>query len=125
MKIVTAGHHLKGRMKTGWAALALMAATLPGRVMAELPTADSVADGASTTAPIETTRNLFTSGITIAGTVLAAVLVLGAMWQIYTSFVKAREKGDWKDMGITTFVGVVMMAGGVIMAILAVQYGSF
>jgi len=98
---------------------------LPATALAVLPTAASVADGAATDTPLGTTRDLFTRGITIAGTVVAAALVLGAMWQIYSSYVKAREKGDWKDMGVTTSVGIGMMAGGVIIAILAVQYGTF
>jgi len=101
------------------------ASYLPATALAVLPTAASVADGANTTSPLATSRDLFTRGITIAGTVVAAALVLGAMWQIYSSFVKAREKGDWKDMGVTSAVGIGMMAGGVIVAILAVQYGTF
>ena len=101
------------------------ASYLPTMALAVLPTAASVADGAATDSPLGTTRDLFTKGITIAGTVVAAALVLGSMWQIYSSFVKAREKGDWKDMGVTSAVGIGMMAGGVIIAILAVQYGTF
>ncbi len=113
------------RMKLAWGALMGAVLTMPGRVLADLPLANTVADGASTTSPIEASRNLATSGITIAGTVVAAALVLGGAWQIYASFVKGREKGDWKDFGVTTFVGAGVMAGGVILAILAVQYGTF
>ncbi len=113
------------RMKKVWGTLLVAAAAIPGQVLAVLPDADDVADGVSTTSPIDAGRGLFTVGITIAATAVAAVLVLGAMWQIYTSFVKGREKGDWKEMGLTTFVGVAIMAGGVIMAVLAVEYGTF
>lgn len=97
---------------------------LPSAAMAALPTAASVASGANTTSPIDTTEDLFSRGITIAASVVAAVLVLGATWQIYSSFVKAREKGDWKDLGVTMSVGIVMMAGGVVLAVLAQQYGQ-
>lgn len=97
---------------------------LPASVFAALPTAADVADGASTTSPIQTTRDLFSRGITIAATAVAALLVLGATWQIYTAFVKAREKGDWKELGVTMPVGVVMMAGGVVLAVLANTYGQ-
>jgi len=116
---------LSTRCRMLWASLVGAVLYLPTMALAELPVAATVADGASTDSPIDTTRDLFTSGITMAGTILAAALVLGSMWQIYTSYVKAREKGDWKDMGVTAFVGVVMMAGGVVIAILAVEYGTF
>ncbi len=94
-------------------------------VWAALPSADDVADGADTTSPLATTRDLFSRGITIAATVVAAVLVLGATWQIYSAFVRSREKGDWKDLGVTAPLGVGMMAGGVVLAILANTYGQF
>lgn len=100
------------------------AACLPSWAWAGLPTAASVADGASTTSPLQTTRDMVTRGMTIGATVVAAAIVLGGMWQIYSSYVKAREKGDWKDLGITSAVGVGMMAGGVVISILALQYGT-
>ena len=96
----------------------------PG-AMAALPNAADVADGASTTSPLATTRDLFSRGITIAATIVAALLVLGATWQIYSAFVKAREKGDWKDLGVTAPLGVGLMAGGVVLAVLANTYGTF
>jgi len=120
---------VKKKISTGYRSFCLFlvgaVSYLPTMALAALPLAGTVSDGADTTSPLATSRDLFTRGITIAGTVVAAALVLGAMWQIYSSFVKAREKGDWKDMGVTSAVGVGMMAGGVIVAILAVQYGTF
>ena len=120
-------------IKKGWGAcnrwvvgMAVTAACyLPASAWAVLPNAADVADGASTTSPLATTRDLFSRGITIAATIVAALLVLGATWQIYSAFVKAREKGDWKDLGVTAPIGVGMMAGGVVLAVLANTYGQF
>lgn len=114
-------NRMKGVFSGGIVSAACLAAP---NVMAALPNAANVADGANVASPIQTTRDLFSRGITVGSSVVAAVLVLGATWQMYTAFVKAREKGDWKDLGVTMSVGVFMMAGGVILAVLANTYGQ-
>lgn len=118
--------HLKERISntTLKATLALLS-LCPSFVLAGLPTADTVADGASTDSPIQTSRDLMTIGVTILATLFAAALVIGAGWQIYSAYVEARKKGEWQGMATVSIVGVVMIAGGVILAVLAVDYGTF
>ena len=98
---------------------------LPASVFAALPAADTVADGASTDSPIQASRDLVTRGVTILATLLAAALVIGAGWNIYASYREAVKKGDWAGMATTSIVGVIMIAGGVVLAVLAVDYGTF
>ncbi|MCF6256153.1 MAG: hypothetical protein L3K25_07605 [Gammaproteobacteria bacterium] len=98
---------------------------LPAAAFAALPVAATVAPGVNATTPGKTVRDLFTQGITLLASVLAAAIVLGGMWQIYSAYVEGRKKGELKDVGITAAVGLGIMAGGVILALLAVQYGTF
>ncbi len=104
--------------------LVLMVPLIPAPLLAALPTAASVADGSSTTSPLQMFRDLGTRNITIAATSISGLIVLGIAFHIYGAFVTAREKNDWKSFGITASVGVVVGAGAVMMAILAVQYGT-
>lgn len=97
---------------------------LPYQVMASLPTASAVADGASTTSPIQMFRDFGQRGVTIAATVVGAAIAVGIGWAIYSSFVEAREKGDWKKFGLTAAAGVVVAASTVTLAILAVSYAT-
>lgn len=97
---------------------------LPLRVMAALPAAGDVADGANTKSPIQMFRDFGSRGVTIAATVIGAAIVVGIAWAVYSSFVEAREKNDWKKFGITAAAGVVVAAATVILAVLAVEYAT-
>ena len=97
---------------------------LPGKVLAVLPASADVADGASTTSPIQMFRDFGSRGVTIAATVIGGAIVLGIGWHIYGSFTEAREKDNWKQFGITAASGVVVGAGAVVLAVLAVQYAT-
>jgi hypothetical protein len=103
---------------------ALLLSLIPGKVLAVLPAANTVADGANTTSPIQMFRDFGSRGTTIAATVIAAIVVLGIGYHVYSSFVQSREKGDWKGFGITASAGVVVGAATVVMALLAVQYAA-
>ncbi len=116
------------RMKSLFGALAVAAYTFPMGVMAALPGADDVAPtGVDTDKPNETLEGLFTVGITIGGTILAAVIVLGSMYQIYNKYVEYNEspKGNLKELVVTAVIGVILIIAGVIMAGLAISYGTF
>ena len=65
-----------------------------------------------------------TNGITIAATGVAALITLGAIFTIYTSFLEAREKNNWKSFGLTAIVGLSMIMGAIVIATLAVDYGT-
>jgi hypothetical protein len=103
---------------------AMVLSLIPGPVLAVLPAANTVSDGASTTSPIQMFRDFGSRGTTIAATVIAAIVVLGIGYHVYSSFVTSREKGDWKGFGITASAGVVVGAATVVMALLAVQYAA-
>jgi len=104
--------------------LSILAFLLPGKVFALLPAAGDVADGASTTSPIQMFRDFGERGVTIAGTVIAGLIVLGIGYHIYSAFTEAREKREWGGFGVTASVGVVVAAGTVVMAVLAIEYAT-
>lgn len=106
------------------AAYAFLTLTLPVKVMAALPTADTVADGASTTSPIQLFRDMGERGVTIGATVIGGLVAAGIAVALYTSFNEAREKNDWKRFGITAAAGVVVAASTVILALLAIEYAT-
>lgn len=95
-------------------------------VMAVLPTAADVTGGAvvDEDSPIAMLQNLFSSGIGTAATVFAAFIILGGGWHIWNSFAESREKGNWKNFAITFSVVAFLMVGGVVLAILANNYGG-
>ena len=97
---------------------------LPNSVFAALPVAADVADGADTASPIQGLRDLFTRGSTLIATAVVAVVVIGVGWQMYAAFVKAREKGEWKDFAIVGIVGTFLIVGVVILGVLGAQYGA-
>ncbi|MEN8168381.1 MAG: DUF2976 domain-containing protein [Pseudomonadota bacterium] len=102
----------------------MLLSLLPGQAFALLPAAGDVADGSSTTSPIQMFRDLGSRGVTIAATVIGGAIVLGIGWHIYGSYTEAREKDNWKQFGITAASGVVVGAGSVVLAVLAVQYAA-
>jgi len=95
-------------------------------VMAALPTAADVTGGAvvDNDSPIAMLQNLFSSGIGTAGVAFAAFIIMGGGWHIWNSFAESREKGNWKNFAITFAIVSFLMVGGVVLAILAVDYGS-
>ena len=103
---------------------AMALSLIPGPVLAVLPAANAVAEGNNTSSPIKMFSDFGKTGVTIAATVIAAIVVLGIGYHIYSSFVTSREKGDWKGFGITSSAGVVVGAGTVVLAILAVSYAT-
>jgi hypothetical protein len=130
MKITKITKQFSQRISDGYRALTLsglafLSAAFAPLASAALPTADTVADGASTDSPIQASRDLVTIGVTILATLFAAALVIGAGWQIFNAYREAVRKGDWGPMATTSIVGVVMIAGGVVLAVLAVEYGTF
>jgi integrating conjugative element membrane protein (TIGR03745 family) len=102
----------------------MLLSLLPGKVLAVLPAANAVADGASTTSPIQMFRDFGSRGVTIGATVIAGAIVLGIAYHIYGSFTEAREKDNWKQFGITAASGVVVGAGAVVLSVLAVTYAT-
>ncbi len=104
--------------------LSILASLLPAKAFAVLPAAGDVADGASTTSPIQMFRDFGSRGVTIAGTLIAGLIVLGIGYHIYSAFTEAREKREWGGFGVTASVGVVVAASTVIMAVLAIDYAA-
>lgn len=118
----------KGREKSNRWVLGLMVITacyVPASAWAVLPSADDVADGADTTSPMQMLRDLFSGGMGIAATIVAAVLVLGTVWQIYSAYNESVKKGEWKHVAITASLGIGVIVGGIILAVLANTYGTF
>ena len=104
--------------------LSILVSLLPAKVFAVLPAAADVADGASTTSPIQMFRDFGSRGVTIAATVIAALIVMGVGYHIYGAFTEAREKREWGGFGVTSAVGVVVAAGTVVMSVLAINYAA-
>lgn len=107
--------------------LAIMVMSLaPTSIWAVLPAADSIADGTTVDqGPLVFLKSIFTNGITATATIAAAVITLGAIFTIYTAFLEARDKKDWKSFGLTAVVGGVMIIASIVIATLAVDYGTF
>jgi integrating conjugative element membrane protein (TIGR03745 family) len=97
---------------------------LPLKVMAALPAAATVADGASTTSPLQWLRDMGVRGVTIGATIIAGLVVMGVAAAIYTSFKESRERDQWGKFGVTSLAGVVVIATAVVFSILAVQYAT-
>lgn len=106
--------------------LTAIAGLFASPVMAALPTANDVTGGATVDndSPIAMIQNLFSSGIGTAATVFAAIIILGGGWHIWNSFAESREKGNWKNFAITFSIVSFLMVGGVVLAILANNYGG-
>ena len=68
---------------------ALLLSLLPGPVLAVLPAAADVADGASTTSPIQMFRDFGSRGVTIAATVIAGLSCWVLAYHIYGSFTRS------------------------------------
>jgi hypothetical protein len=96
-------------------------------VYAALPTGAAVTTGAgvtNTTSPFVFVKELLTSGVGIAAVAISALTVLGVAWTSYAAFVESRQKGEWKNFGVTASIGVVLVLGVVLMSILAVDYAA-
>ena len=97
------------------------------QVHAALPTGDVVTSGAgvtSTTSPLVFVKELLSSGVGVAALAVAALTVLGVAWTSYAAFTESRQKGEWKNFGVTASIGVVLVIGVVLMSILAVDYAA-
>ncbi len=95
--------------------------------MAALPTATNITTGTgvtNTTSPIAFVKSLLTSGVGVAAVAVGALTVLGVSWASYTAFVDSRQKGEWKNFGVTASVGVVLIVGVILLALLANQYAA-
>lgn len=100
-----------------------MAFLMPGSVLAQLPTAAEVAGGAATDAgPLTLLRELFSQGFGVVGAIIIVVITAGVMFTIYTAFLEGREKGKWKEFGLTAIVGVVIIVGTIVMVTLAIGW---
>ncbi len=96
---------------------------IPGSLLAALPTAAAVAGGATTTAgPLTLLRELFSQGFGIVGAIIIVVITAGVMFTIYTAFLEGREKGKWKEFGLTAIVGVVIIVATIVMVTLAIGW---
>jgi len=101
----------------------VMAFLMPGSALAALPTAVSVADGVATGAgPLAFLRDIFSKGFGIVGAIIIVVITAGVMFTIYTAFLEGREKGKWKEFGLTAIVGVVIIVGAIVMVTLAITW---
>jgi len=92
---------------------------------AALPTGGAVTTGAgvtNTTSPFVFVSELLSSGVGVAALAVSALTVLGVAWTSYAAFTESRQKGEWKNFGVTASIGVVLVVGVVLMAILAVDY---
>jgi len=99
----------------------------PTQLLAALPTGTALTGGTTagiTDSPIQLLQKLFSSGIGTATTIIAAIVILGGAWQIWSSFVQSREKGDWKGFAITASIAVVLMVGVVFIAVFANTTGA-
>jgi hypothetical protein len=95
--------------------------------IAALPTAAGVSTGAgvtNTTSPVQFLTDLMSTGVGTAAVGVSALTVLGVAWTSYAAFVESRQKGEWKNFGVTASIGVVLVVGVVLMAILAVDYAA-
>jgi len=95
--------------------------------MAILPTATDITSGTNvtnTTSPIAFVKSLLTSGVGVAAVAIGALTVLGVSWTSYASFVDSRQKGEWKHFGVTASIGVVLIVGVILLAILANNYAA-
>ncbi|MCK4710455.1 MAG: DUF2976 domain-containing protein [Gammaproteobacteria bacterium] len=96
-------------------------------LQAALPTAAGVSTGAgitSTTSPIQFIRELRTTGVGTAAVGVAAVSTIGVGWAVYSAFSEARQKGEWTKFGVTASVGLAVIVGVILLAILAADYAS-
>jgi hypothetical protein len=96
-------------------------------VQAALPTAAGVTAGTTVTntaSPLVFITQLFSSGVGIGAAAVAAITVLGVAFTSYSAFVESRQKGDWKNFGVTASVGAVLVLGVVLMSIIAVDYAA-
>lgn len=97
------------------------------QVFAALPTAAGVSTGSgvtNTTSPVQFIADLLSTGVGTAAVAVSALAVLGVAWTSYSSFVESRQKGEWKNFGVTASIGVVLVVAVVLMAILAVDYAA-
>jgi len=91
---------------------------------AALPTSGAITTGANvtnTTSPFVFVSELLSSGVGVAALAVSALTVLGVAWTSYAAFTESRQKGEWKNFGVTASIGVV---GVVLMSILAVDYAA-
>jgi hypothetical protein len=95
-----------------------------GRALAALPDAGDIAGDADTDSPLTMFGDLVSSGIGLAATALAAAVVIGMAFHLYSAFTEAREKRDWKSFGITASVGTVVIVGSILLALLAITYAE-
>lgn len=94
---------------------------------AALPTGGAVTTGAgvtNTTSPFVFVSELLSSGVGVAALAVSALTVLGVAWTSYAAFTESRQKGEWKNFGVTASIGVVLVVGVVLMSILAVDYAA-
>ena len=112
------------------AVIALLSAyilTAFNAVHAALPTGAAVTTGAgvtNTTSPFIFVSELLSSGVGVAALAVSALTVLGVAWTSYAAFTESRQKGEWKNFGVTASIGVVLVVGVVLMSILAVDYAA-
>lgn len=96
---------------------------MPGSVLAKLPEAGDVAGTAVTNkGPLVLLRDLFGQGFGIVGAIIVVVITAGVIFTIYTAFLEGREKGKWKEFGLTAIVGVVIIVAAIVMVTLAIGW---
>ncbi len=87
---------------------------------AALPTATDVTSGAgvtSTTSPLGFIREMTTTTGGLMAIILSALVTIGVGYQMYASFVKGREKGEWRDFATTSMIGMSLVVVVILFAI--------
>jgi len=90
---------------------------------AALPTATDVTGGAgvtNTTSPLGFIREMTTTTGGLMAIILSALVSIGVGYQMYASFVKGRERGEWRDFATTSMIGM----GLVVVVILFAIFGT-
>jgi len=87
---------------------------------AALPTAADVTAGAgvtNTTSPLAFIREMTTTTGGLMAVILSALVSIGVGYQMYASFVKGREKGEWRDFATTSMIGMSLVVVVILFAI--------
>lgn len=102
------------------AAMVSFSTMLMQSAWAALPTAADVTAGAgvtNTTSPLGFIREMTTTTGGIMAIILSALVTIGVGYQMYASFVKGREKGEWRDFATTSMIGMSLVVVVILFAI--------
>jgi hypothetical protein len=97
---------------------------LPKNVLAALPNASEIAEGADTNSPLQFLQDIASVGVEIAGPIIAGVVSLGVAGYIFLSFKEARQKEEWGKFATTFMLGGIVIVAVIVLALLADEYAA-